>query len=594
MAGRGCASEVLITATLVFLVLFATAPLAHAASGTFTVSGTVDGATVSGSGQWSYTVSGGQLTGQASYHDTLTLPPIGGGCAYSPSSVSSTSQETWSGPVQNNIATITDSGVNSGTGSLTLTCPNPAGPPIVSTVPGQTEPYTLQLTLNLATLQSGVPYTVSYEGFTETLTQTSGSSASTVQSTVATVPTTASASTTVSTLPTTTIFVPPPNMPAQDQNELLALVKRFGQSAWQSTSTTLDCAQQLASTGNSCTENDHVFTFSLEPPSLQDMVIDTINDKVKDGILKFFGEEFVAPYGYVEAGQQVYVVGQGVYEISQILQVPLGAGSESNVGPIVIGMQPTAYASWTQSQMMNQGIYQDIAQWAATHQSSVQVLQVQLGSSGQIVGVTDEPTEAVQLDCASSASCTPGILAGVSGLHSVFVLAIPIPSNLSAGRFGNLTSVPLNQSGANASILNATNVAGVYQVLNQNAANQTAAQAANTTGQQQNQPTTGDEIIGLAILLLIFLFFLAIVRGIYKAIKARLAGQGGSAGSGGGAFGKGGGRPNSGKRQAEAEPPQRQQQAGGDEDENLRILKVRYAKGEITKKQFDRMRKDLE
>ena len=74
------------------------------------------------------------------------------------------------------------------------------------------------------------------------------------------------------------------------------------------------------STGNACTENNHVFTFSVEPPSLQDMVIDTINDKVKDGILKFFGEEFVAPYGYVEAGQQVYLVGQGVYEIGRMLR----------------------------------------------------------------------------------------------------------------------------------------------------------------------------------------------------------------------------------------------------------------------------------
>ena len=224
--------------------------------------------------------------------------------------------------------------------------------------------------------------------------------------------------------------------------------------------------------------------------------------------------------------------------------------------------------------------------------------------------MTDEPTEGIQLDCASSEHCTPRILASVSGLHSVFVLAIPLPSNLTTGRFSNLTNIPLNQSGVDASALNST---GAGQVLSQ--LNQTANQAVNQTSvqttvplvttvyqqQAQVQPNTGDEIIGLVFLVLVFLFFLAIVRGIYKAIKARLAAGrgGGSAGSGrsasgGGSFAKGGVRQNSGKRQsqeAEEEEEQPQQRQGG---EDLRILKVRYAKGEITKKQFDRMRKDLE
>lgn len=558
MDWEGRAFRAIIIAMLVLPLLLAMAQVAQAwsGSGIIQLSGSVGGEAVTGSGQWSYTTSGSRFTGQAEYQGAVALPAPGGGCSYSVSSMSIDNQETWTGTVQGNIATVYSSGTGA-TGALTLTCSVPGMAPIVSSTPASSRPFSYQFTLNLSKLQTGAAVPIlSGSGVVASLTQTSGFSVTTAVTSVTSTATTsigAGASSVISSLT------------PQDQSELLALAKMFGQSVWQSTSTTFDCLQQLVSSlTNTCTENNMKFTFSVVPPSLQELVIETTTDMSKDAILKFFGEEFIAPYSYIEAGQQVYVVGQGVYEISQILQVPLGATSTSTVGSIEIGMEPTADALFKQQLMMTQGIFQNDAAWAASHQDSVKVLQLQLSPAGQVVSVTDEPTEGIQLDCASSESCTPQILARVSALHSVFVLAIPLPSNLTAGRLGTLTNVPLNQSGVNSSALDVT----IF--------NQTVSQPATTVGQQSS---SGNELLGLVFLLLVFLFFLFIAHGIYRAVKDRLAGAPGGRTDGG--------RKDSGKRAAA--PPQE-----GGEDNDLKILKVRYAKGEITKKKFDQMKKDLE
>jgi uncharacterized membrane protein len=339
-------------------------------------------------------------------------------------------------------------------------------------------------------------------------------------------------------------------------------VKRFGQAAWQSISNVYDCLQQLISSGNTCTENGYKFTFSVAPPSFEELTIDATVDMVQNAILKFFGAAFETPYAYIEAGQKVYVVSRGIYEIGQILQNP--STGTSTVGYVQIDAEPTAGTLFMQPLMISQGIGVAEAQYAATHPDGVQVLQLDFNSAGYIVGVVDEPTTAVNLDCAPSASCTPRILATVSSLHSIFVFAVPLPANLSVGLAKNLTNVPLVPQ--NFSAINSSSAQTSVQ------STATANQTITTTIAQPVQASAYNELIGLVFLILVGLFFLFIIHGIYKAVQARLSGKGGK--------GNAQSRGKSG--------------SGGGGSDGLRVLEERYAKGEISKKQFDQMKKDLE
>jgi TM2 domain-containing membrane protein YozV len=225
---------------------------------------------------------------------------------------------------------------------------------------------------------------------------------------------------------------------------------------------------------------------------LKDLSLSTVFSLTKDAALAFGLSEFVAPYEFVKEayeagqnGQQVWLIGQQAVEISQLLQSP--KTGTSTLGSVQLEITPTASTLFMQQAAVPL-LPVNIQDYARNNLDRIQVLQVTYApGTSQIVSVTDEPTTAVDLGCTPSSSCTPSITATVPSLNSVFVLAIPIPANLTK----NLTNVTtVNWTAAQITTTQATTSMG--------------SPGSNSISSGQNAGS-GNEQVGLAVLAMVAL-----------------------------------------------------------------------------------------
>ena len=150
---------------------------AGAYSGTTQVNYSGEGASVTGSGQWSFTVNANdQLAGQSNFQVTVTIPPSGD-CTFSPSAVTFIDHETWTGSVQDGTATIdSTANLSASPSSLTESCSS-NGTSSSQSIPFDflgTYPYSF--TMNLAQMENGGQSSVNVQGVGETFHLTSGPS----------------------------------------------------------------------------------------------------------------------------------------------------------------------------------------------------------------------------------------------------------------------------------------------------------------------------------------------------------------------------------------------------------------------------------
>lgn len=142
-------------------------------SGSMNVNWSGYGVSITGTGQWGFTVDASDnLNGGSSFQISETLPPVGD-CTISPSTLGISDREIWTGPVQGTVATIHDTGsVSFSTDSLTISCPGSSSYTV--SLGGYSTPFSTQFTMDLSQLENGGATTYNANGIDETLTLNRG------------------------------------------------------------------------------------------------------------------------------------------------------------------------------------------------------------------------------------------------------------------------------------------------------------------------------------------------------------------------------------------------------------------------------------
>ncbi len=165
-------------------------------SGTYQFSQTTDGVSITGSGQWSYTIDdSGQLSGQFSFQATADILPAEG-CQGT--SLTLTGQETLTGAVQGSTADV-QATVSGEFPAYTLNCTFSGNSSAVS-FPSQPFSYTEDFPIDLATLETG---SYNYASGSESVSFQLSSGPSQSSSASTTTPLTTSSEATTTTAPTT-------------------------------------------------------------------------------------------------------------------------------------------------------------------------------------------------------------------------------------------------------------------------------------------------------------------------------------------------------------------------------------------------------
>lgn len=269
----------------------------------------------------------------------------------------------------------------------------------------------------------------------------SGGSVSQPTITIPSVPTTSSSSSPLPTdvVPPTIIspgagFVPPPppfQRSPPDTLEVTALKKLVDYEDWfQIEHPVLNCVGVIVINGV-CQKNGYAIEAGLSKNWVKAAAQYVVVSKGTDFGIEMLGvtiaPEIVAPLKFADAAGNVYDIGSNVYQVNELLSNPSVGSNTVQFGPVSITIDITEQVqTWQELGLIAQGNAQNVQQWAATHQDSISLVNLDFSSGSSVPIVT--PVADSEVDLSSSGDTVTGI---VPVLQSTFAVAFNL--NQTAG-----------------------------------------------------------------------------------------------------------------------------------------------------------------